>query len=178
MGIIPFGKVFKAHGLSGEIKVFPFSREFDNLSRLKRLFIQKRGNETPSPFEITRRRFHKNFAIVGLRGIDSLSAAEELQGCIIMVETADLLEPEEGEYYWYQLIGLKVYTVEGDYVGTVDNLMDRPGQSLLIVKEGEKEFLIPMVDLIVKEINLKDSKVVISPIKGLLELGNKREILT
>jgi 16S rRNA processing protein RimM len=86
-----------------------------------------------------------------------------------MVDTSDLLEPEEGEYYWFQLIGLEVYTTDGLYVGRVESLMDRIPQSLLVVKKGKKESLIPMVDSIVKEISLKDSRIVVSPIKGLTD---------
>jgi 16S rRNA processing protein RimM len=169
MGLIPFGRVLKIHGLSGEVKILPFSRGFDNLSRLERVFIQKKRDEKPCEFRIIRRRFHKEFAIVELQGIDSVDAAEELQGCLIMVETSDLLKLEEDEYYWFQLIGLKVYTNEGEYIGKVENLIDRAPQSLLVVKKKEKEFLIPMVDAIIKEINLEESKVVITPVRGLLD---------
>jgi len=169
MGIIPFGRVLKAHGLSGEVKIFPFSREFHNLSRLKRVFIQKKQDERPSEFKIIRRGFYKGSAVVKLQGIDSMDAAEGLRGCLVMVDTSDLLEPEENEYYWFQLIGLEVYTTNEIYMGRVESLMDRVSQSLLVVKKGKKEFLIPMVDSIVKEINLKDSRIVISPIKGLTD---------
>ncbi|HXG30051.1 MAG TPA: ribosome maturation factor RimM [Thermodesulfobacteriota bacterium] len=169
MGIIPFGRVLKVHGLSGEVRIFPFSREFHNLSRLKRVFIQRKQDERPSEFKIIRRGSCKGSAIVKLQGIDSIDAAEGLRGCLVMVDTSDLLEPEEGEYYWFQLIGLEVYTTDGLYVGRVESLMDRVSQSLLVVKKGKKESLIPMVDSIVKEISLKDSRIVVSPIKGLTD---------
>ena len=169
MGLIPFGKVTKIHGLSGEVRIFPFSRQIENLSRLERVFIQKEGEEEPHEFKITRKRLEKESAIVKLEGIKSIDDAQELRGCPVMVETSDLAETEENEYYWFQLIGLMVYTAEGRYVGRVEDLMYRTSQSLLVVKEDEKEFLIPMIDAIIKEINLKDSTIVISPTKGLLD---------
>jgi 16S rRNA processing protein RimM len=169
MGYVPFGKVLKVHGLSGEVKILPFSREFDSLSGLERLFIQKRRDQSPCEFKIIRRGFQKNYAIVELQGVKSVADAEELRGCTVMVDTSDLLELEEDEYYWYQLIGLGVYTTQGIYLGRVENLMDRVHQSLLIIKKGQKEFLIPMVDSIIKEINLEDSRILVSPIKGLLD---------
>lgn len=169
MGLIPFGKVSKAHGLSGELRIHPFSRRLENLSRLERIFIQKEEREKPQEFKIIQRRLQKESAIVGLEGVKSAYDAEKLRGCLVMVDISDLAETEEDEYYWFQLIGLTVYTTEGGHVGRVENLIDRTSQSLLVVKEGEKEFLIPMIDKVVKEISLKDSRIVISPLSGLLD---------
>ncbi|HSE83539.1 MAG TPA: ribosome maturation factor RimM, partial [Thermodesulfobacteriota bacterium] len=78
-------------------------------------------------------------------------------------------ETDENEYYWFQLIGLNVYTTDGGYVGKVVNLIDREPQSLLIVKDREREYLVPMIDTIIKQINLENSQIVISPIEGLLD---------
>jgi 16S rRNA processing protein RimM len=169
MGLIPFGKISKPHGLSGELRIHPFSRQLENLSRLERIFIQKVGKEKPQEFTIIQRRLDKKSAIVELEGVKSVDDAEKLRGCSVMVDISDLADTEEGEYYWFQLIGLKVYTTEGGYLGLVENLIDRTSQSLLVVKEGEKEFLIPMIDTVVKEINLKDSRIVVSPLSGLLD---------
>ncbi|MGH7807838.1 MAG: ribosome maturation factor RimM [Thermodesulfobacteriota bacterium] len=169
MGLLLFGKVLTAHGLSGEVKILPFSREFGNLFGLKRVFIQKKGEQLPCEFKIMERVFQRNCAILKLQGINSAEYAEELKGCTVMVDTSELLELEEDEYYWYQLIGLGVYTTQGTYVGRVENLIDRVQQSLLVIKKGEKEFLVPMVDSIVEEISLENSRIIICPIEGLLD---------
>lgn len=169
MSLIPFGKISKVHGLSGELRIHPFSRQLENLSRLKSIFIQKRGEGKLQEFKIIQRRLQKESAIVKLEGVRSVADAEKLRGCSVMVDTSDLVETEEGEYYWFQLIGLMVYTTEGAYVGRVENLIDRTLQSLLVVKEDKRELLIPMIDAVVKEINLKDSRIVISPLSGLLD---------
>ena len=169
MSLIPFGKISKVHGLSGELRIHPFSRQLENLLRLKSIFIQKRGEGKPQEFKIIQRRLQKESAIVKLEGVISVADAEKLRGCSVMVDTSDLAETEDDEYYWFQLIGLVVYTSEGEYVGYVENLIDRTSQSLLVVKLGDKEFLIPMIDAVVSEVNLKDSRIVISPLSGLLD---------
>ncbi len=169
MGLLPFGRVVKTHGLSGEVKILPFSREFENLSRIKRLFIQIKQDEEPREFNIVQRNLQKGSGILELEGVNSVGAAESLRGCLVLVETSDLSETDEDEYYWFQLIGLNVYTTDGGYVGKVDNLIDREPQSLLIVKDKEREYLIPMIDTIIKQINLENSQIVISPIEGLLD---------
>jgi len=169
LGLIPFGKVSKTHGLSGEVRIFPFSRKVENLSTLERIFIQKKREEKPLEFKIVRKRPEKHSAIVGLEGIKSVDAAEELQGCIVLVEASDLPETEENEYYWFQLVGLRVYTTEDKYVGKVEDLIESASQSLLVVKDERKEHLIPMINTIIREINLKHARIVIFPLKGLLD---------
>ncbi len=169
MGLIHFGKISKTHGLSGQVRIIPFSRRLENLLRLERVFIQKQGEEKPLEFKIIGRKLEKGSVIAKLEGVKSVDDAQRIRGCSVMVEISDLAETEENEYYWFQLIGLRVYTTDRKYVGHVENLMDRISHSLLIVKKGKKEFLIPMINTVVKEINLKDSTLVISPPKGLLD---------
>jgi 16S rRNA processing protein RimM len=168
-GLIPFGRVSKTHGLSGEVRILPFSRSLENLSRLERVFIKTKRKEKPHEYKIIRRRLEEHSAIVELEGINSVDAAEDLRGCIVMVEPSQLSETDENEYYWFQLIGLGVYTTDGRYLGRVEDLIDRAPQSLLVVKEDRKERLIPMIETIVREINLEDSRIIIFPMKGLLD---------
>ncbi|GBD38868.1 Ribosome maturation factor RimM [bacterium HR37] len=171
MGLIPFGKVLRAHGLSGELKVFLFSGETENLQRISRVFIKRTQDSKPQEYRILAKKAQKNLVILKLEGLNSTESAEKLKGSLLMIESSDLPELGEDEYYWFQLMGLKVYTDKGEYVGRVEQLIDRALQSLLVVKNEKegKEILIPMVDAIVKEINIEKSEIVITPIKGLLD---------
>jgi 16S rRNA processing protein RimM len=169
LSLIPFGRVSKTHGLSGEVRILPFSRRLENLARLERIFIQIKQEENPVEFKVIRRRLEQYSALVKLEGIESVDAAEELRGCIVMVDPSQLSETEKNEYYWFQLIGLRVYTTDGRYLGLVEDLIDRASQDILVVKEDKKEYLIPMIETIVREINLEASCIVIFPIKGLLD---------
>ena len=169
MGLISFGKISKVHGLAGEVKFLPHSRQLDNISTLERIFIYKNPGEPPTELIITKSRIHKNSAIIRIEGIDSIEDAEQLVGTTVYVETEDLNELDEGEYYWFDLIGLETYTDDGQFIGTVESLIDRSMQSLLVVKNENKEHLIPLTEPIVKEIDLENSKIVITPIEGLLE---------
>jgi 16S rRNA processing protein RimM len=168
MGLIAYGKITKAHGLSGGLKLLPFSRLPESLNSIKRIFIYSPGNQGPEPFGLEECRFDKGSAIVRLEGIDSIEQAEKLIGRDVYIEKSDLPELEEGEFYWFELIGLETYTEDGRYVGRVDSLIDRALQSVLVVRDGGKEALIPLSEPIIKEINLKESKIIISPVEGLL----------
>lgn len=168
MGLIAYGKITKAHGLSGGLKLLPFSRLPESLNSIKRIFIDSPGKRGPEPFRLEECRFDKSSAIVRLEGIDSIEDAEGLIGRDVYIDESDLPGLEEGEFYWFELIGLDVYTEDGGYVGRVESLIDRALQSLLVVKDGRKEALIPLSEPIIKEINLKESKIIISPVEGLL----------
>lgn len=169
MGLISFGKISKAHGLKGEVKLDPFSRQLDNISTLERIFIIKSPGGSPVEISIIKSRVQKNSAVLKLEGIESIEQAEKLVGQVVHVDISDLKELEDDEYYWFDLIGLKVYTQEGKYIGKVEDLIDRSLQSLLVIKNDNQEYLIPLTEPIVSEINLKQSKIVINPINGLLD---------
>ena len=169
MGLISFGKISKVHGLAGEVKFLPHSRQLDNISTLERIFIYKKPGGPPTELTITKSRIHRNSAIIRIKGIDSIEDAEKLAGTVVYVESDDLNELDDGEYYWFDLIGLETYTDDGQFIGIVESLIDRSMQSLLVVKNEDKEHLIPLIEPIVKEIDLENSKIIITPIEGLLE---------
>jgi 16S rRNA processing protein RimM len=167
--LLPLGKISKPHGLNGEVRVFLYSGNVDSITRLNRLFIYKKEDEKPVELKISKLRIQNKTTIIGFEGIKTIEEASELRGSIVMVNKCDLPEPKEDEYYWFQLIGLNVVTKEGNFIGTVKNLIDREPQALLVVENDEKEFLIPLVDTIIEGIKLEESEVIITPIEGLFD---------
>jgi 16S rRNA processing protein RimM len=77
MELIAYGKVVKPHGLSGEVKVLPFSGEFSSFKNFINLYISLEKNNPPK-FIISRSRNQKNYIIVKLEGIDSIDDASLL----------------------------------------------------------------------------------------------------
>ena len=169
MLLLSFGKISKVHGKTGELKIVPFSKRSDNLLKLERLFIKKHLYEEPTEYKISKVRNQNNTSIIKLEDIGSIEAAEQLKGSIVMVDKTDLPELNDDEYYALQLIGLRVITNEGLYIGKITNVIDRAPQDILIVQNGGHEYLIPMIDTIISEINLEDSKVIICPLVGLID---------
>ncbi len=169
MGLISFGKITKPHGLAGEVKLLPHSRTMDSFSEITRIYIENKSSDTPQEFNITSFSFHKNTAILELHGVDSIEQAQSLSGREVYIEESELGELEEDEFYFLELIGLEAFTDDGTYLGKVEDIMERTIQNILIIKNGEKELLIPMADPIVKEVNLEEGKIVITPIKGMLD---------
>lgn len=171
MGLITYGKITKRHGLSGEVKVLPFSRDFNSLNNLKQVYIKL--NNKAVEFKIIHKKFQKNTAIVKFEGINSPEDADKLVNCELLVEKSHLAELEENEYYWFQLIGLEVFTEKNKYVGKVMDIIDNGAQEILVVEAGKNEVLIPFVEKFVIETNINKSKIVVNTIEGLLDVWPK-----
>lgn len=169
MGLISFGKITKAHGLKGEVKLLPHSRSLHSFEEITKIFVEITASHTPEAFEIDKLRFHKNTAVLKLNGIDTIEEAERLRGRAVYIDDKELGKLEEDEYYFSDLIGLEAYTVDGEYLGKVEEVMERAIQSLLVIKNDDKELLVPLSEPIVKEVNIDTGKIIISPVKGMFD---------
>jgi 16S rRNA processing protein RimM len=113
----------------------------------------------------------KRGELVKFEGIADRTAAETLTGRYLLAPRTALPEPEPGEFYYHQLLGLAVETVSGKPVGRVREVFETEPHHLLEVKSADgKLHLIPFAERIVKEIDLEGGRLVIEPPPGLLEL--------
>ena len=125
----------------------------------------------PRRFSLSRIKIQKNVAIVKLEDVDTPEAADALKDLHVLVEKDYLQPPEEDEYYWTDLIGLRVRTSHGDNIGEVKDLIDSGGHDILVIKSPERgrEFLVPFVKRFVTAVDLDDSMITVEPVEGLLE---------
>ena len=169
MRLIKYGKITKRHGLSGEVKVLPFSGSFENINNITKFYIEIPSEKKSKVFNIKKVRIQKNTAIVKLVEVDTPEAADYLKNCLVSVNEEELSKLDENEYYWHQLIGLEVYTDNNMYIGKIDDLINNSAQELLVIKNNKKEYLIPFVEKFVLNIDFEESKLIIKPIEGLLD---------
>lgn len=112
-------------------------------------------------------KFHDGKPIVGFDGFDSINAAETLRGCELRVPAEELPTLDAGQFWHHDLVGCQVATTAGDAVGEVIRVDD--GATPLLVMRDET--LIPLVESIVKSVDVAAKKIVIEPIGGLLEIN-------
>lgn len=117
-----------------------------------------------STLTITHVREHDGTLVVEAQEVKDRTAAEQLKGARILVRRSEFPEPEDGEFYWVDLIGLRVVNLQGEALGHVTDLMSNGVQSILriqrvpeSVREGQKnlERLIPFVDAFIASVNLQ-----------------------
>ena len=151
------GKYINTFGIKGEIKVYPYVEYFD---RLTYLYINN------TKYNIKKIRFKKNIAIIKLEDIDDINLIEQFKGEIVTIDETDIPEPEEGEYYTEDLIGMEVYTDEGMYLGKLDDVFNTGANDIYQVGKH----LLPAIDEVVKEIDTDNNKIIVHIIEGLLDI--------
>ena len=167
MKLITYGKILKPHGLKGEVKVLPYSGESGNFKYVRYIYISLNNNR-PQRYSVLAKKFQKNLIIVKIQDINSIEDAELLCGKEVHIDKQELPSTEKDEYYWFELIGLNVYSLDNAFVGKVDSIIDNTAQSIFVVKNNSKEYMIPLIDNFVKKIDLDNSKVVIESIEVLI----------
>lgn len=164
---VSVGKILNFHGVQGEAKLGYSKNREEFLSELKQVFIQS-GDEY-LPLEITRIRFTPKCGIIKFKGIDSLNDILEYKNKLIFVKEETAREHlEEDEFLIDELVGLDVYDGE-NRVGVVVGVSNNGASDLLSVKtKGDRVSLIPFVKAIVLSVDIKNRKIMINNIEGLL----------
>ncbi|KZN95691.1 ribosome maturation factor RimM [Aeribacillus pallidus] len=164
------GKIVNTHGIRGEVRVvsvtdFPDER----YKRGNRLYIFQKDKE-PVEVIVKSHRIHKNFDLLSFEGYDSINEVEPFKGSDIKVPESQLGSLDEGEYYFHEIIGCSVYTEDGDELGIINEILTPGANDVWVVKrKGKKDLLIPYIEDVVKHIDVKEKRVIIFPMEGLLD---------
>ena len=167
---ISVGKILNFHGIKGEVKVGYSKNQRDFFLQLSSVFIKK-GAEYVE-LEIVSARENKNILIVKFSGYDSINDVIPLKGQLLFVNESIVRESlEEDEFLIDELVGLSVYDIEtNDKLGFVIGVSNNGASDLISVKtNSQKICLITFVKALVPEISIKDKKIMINNLKGLLE---------
>jgi 16S rRNA processing protein RimM len=165
---ISLGRIVSIHGVRGVLRVLPYARPCLTLQKGLEVFLQKdRGAIRRSIVEAVRPA--GRLLLVKLQGIESRSQAEEWRDAVVLVEELRLPPLQEGEFYYYQVEGLRVVTTAGEYVGTIAGSFFSGGHDVWVVRHGEREYLLPVVDEVVRVLDCAGGQAIIEPIPGLLE---------
>ncbi|NPB09204.1 MAG: 16S rRNA processing protein RimM [Thermodesulfobacteria bacterium] len=171
---VPVARIARAHGMKGEVRILPYLVQNVELLRQLPCFYRRKGRdcfEKLVPESI--RSAPRGGFLVKFGEIDTRDEAEALHGQELFADLKDFPPPEEDEYYVFELVGLKVELPDGEVVGEVVGLMPVGPYELLEVRRPDgKTVYLPMVDEVIREIDLEQGKIVISPTEGLLEVQN------
>ena len=174
---IVVGRVGRPHGIRGEVVIGVRTDEPD-LRFAVGASVDARsspGDDGPDdsragqPLRVASARWHSGQLLVAFAGITDRTAAAELTGSWLSVDSSRLPElADPDEFRDHELIGLSVRTTAGDQVGVVDDVLHH-GQDLLVVRRPEGECLVPFVKAIVPRVDVPAGLLVIDPPPGLLD---------
>ena len=165
------GQVLRPHGLRGELRVQILSGTPERFKFLGKVGLTRDADASApvSYYEVERSRLHQGFAILQLAGIEEREQADALRGQMIVVALDEAVPLEEGEYYYFQLIGLEMVTDTGRSVGVVTEILETGANEVYVVEHPQHgEILIPAIESVIQEIDLDAGKIVIIPLDGLL----------
>jgi 16S rRNA processing protein RimM len=162
------GKIVNTHGLKGEIKVIPLTDDPKRFLKLKKVYIDKVGSI--EKVEIEDVKFQKTTVILKLKGIDDLNSAESLKDLFLKVDRQDAIKLPKDSFFVCDLIGCEVFDDMGKSLGILKEVLKTGSNDVYSVgREQEKEILIPALKTVVKEILIKDRKIIVSLPKGLID---------
>lgn len=165
------GKIVNTHGIRGEVRVISKTDFADERYQPgNTLYIFKEGSQEPIKVVVESHRVHKNFDLLTFEGMHSIQDVEQFKGSLLRVDENQLSELDEGEYYFHEIIGCKVYTDDGEEIGTIREILATGANDVWVVKrKAGKDLLIPYIDEIVKDIDIDEKKIIITPMEGLLD---------
>ena len=169
MQYISVGKILNFHGIQGEAKVGFSKNQQDFLKSLKSVYIKKDSDYTK--LEVSSIRFNKTFALIKFKGINSINDLMSYKGCLIFVEESTIRESlGEDEFLIDELTGLDVFDPNGNKIGVVVGVSNNGANDMLSVKSKTKKIcLVPFVKELVPEVDIKNKKIVVNNIEGLIE---------
>jgi 16S rRNA processing protein RimM len=164
--LVLVGHVSGAYGIDGWVRIKPYSADADALLHAKTWWLDK-----PDLHDVDMRqvKMHGGDVVAQLMGVAGRDAAEALQGATVQISRSHFPALSKDEFYWLDLIGLSVETLQGERLGQVKDLMDNGAHPILRVdvpdpagaEKPRREILIPFVDQFVKTVDQAAKKITV-----------------
>jgi len=168
--LLLIGKVIRPQGLRGLLRIRSYARSAESFLNAGTVFLKSDRQELVG-YKVSSLKAHKDVFLMKLDGLSSLGDAERYRGAEIFIKKDLLRRDGDEEYFWFELIGLRVFLSSGRCIGTLKEIIATGSNDIFVVKEGEKEYLIPAIHEVVEEIDLKNKKITIYEVEGLLDLN-------
>ena len=161
------GVISSTHGIKGEVKVFPTTDDVKRFKKLKNVILDT-GREHLN-LEVEGVKFFKQFVILKFKGIDNINDIEKYKGKDLLVDRANAVKLRKDEYFVVDLIGLEVFTEDGEKFGTMKDVLETGANDVYIIDSiNYGEVLIPAIKQCVLDIDIEANKMVIHLMKGLV----------
>ena len=161
------GQIVNTNGLKGLLKINPFTDDITRFERLKTILVEHKKELLE--FEIESVRYQKKQVLLKLKGIDTIEEAEKYREDYLKIKRNKEEKLPEDTYYIVDLIGLDIYTENGELLGKLDDVFSTGSNDVYVVKNSEgKQLLLPAISDVIKNIDLEQKKIVVNLIEGLL----------
>jgi 16S rRNA processing protein RimM len=166
--LITIGRIVKPHGVKGEVKIEPLTDHAGRFRELRRVFLTSPAGK-PQERAVRSVRYQGVAPLLLLAGCDGPEAARALNGWLVQIPEEDALPLPEGQYYWFELIGMEVLSEAGERLGVIVNIFPTGSNDVYVMQAGGKEVYLPATKEVVRQVDRKAKRMVIRVLDGLLE---------
>ncbi len=165
--LLQVGVISSTHGVRGEVKVYPTTDDMKRFKKLKEVILDTgRGHLS---LEVEGVKFFKQFVILKFKGIDNINDIEKYKGKSLLVDRKNAVRLKKNEYFIADMIGLTVFTEDGEEFGTLKDVLETGANDVYIIdslKHGE--VLIPAIKQCILNVDIEEGKMLIHLMDGLV----------
>ncbi len=164
------GEILRPHGVRGELRVRALTDYPERVAKIKTVYIGRDPMEPEAtPYTVQASRMHQDYLLLKLHEIPDRNDAEPLRGFFVMVDFENAVPLEEDEFYLYEVIGLRAYTPDGEWLGTVNNVIETGANDVYVVNGSRYgELLLPVHEETLVSIDFDAGKITLDLPEGLL----------
>lgn len=154
--MIVIGKIVAPHGVRGDVRVIPLTDFPERFNQLKSVFLDDKC------LKIENVRQNKQLLIIKFSGLDDRNTIEPLKGKLLKIARKDAVPLPEGEFYTFDIIGLKVYDSSGCYIGKITEVLKTGSNDVYVAsREDQRQVLIPALKKVVTNIDIAAGQMVV-----------------
>ena len=166
--LLQVGVITQTHGVHGEVKVFPTTDDPERFLDLEYVFLDT-GKEKKK-LAIQSVKFFKQFVILKFKGINNINDIEKYKRCALLVDRENAVELEEDEYFIADMLGMDVLTEDGEILGTLKDVIETGANDVYIINSKmHGEVLIPAIKECILDVNVKEGKMLVHLMEGLID---------
>lgn len=167
---IPVGKITKPHGIKGEVRIYPYSGNPADFASYSEIMIAQ-DNGGHFSFKVLKSSVHGKVAIVKLAGINDRTSAEGCSGLEVWIGKEYLPKLAPDEFFWHDMVGLKVFSESKRELGKVRELFSTGGHDVLVVRGTGREYLIPAKKEFMLEVDQDGGTLIVAEIPSLFDMN-------
>ncbi len=166
--LFPIGRVVKPHGVKGKMKVKYFGDDLHRFSFYREVFIEGEKG-MPEPYEVLEAIPQPPRLILRLKGVEKIEEVELLMGKEIFIKKEAFPALGEREYYWMDILGMKVETEEGKKIGKVKEIFPTGANDVYVIEGKRGEILLPATEEVILSVDLPRGVMRVACLEGLWE---------
>jgi len=166
-GYVLIGKIVGVHGIKGTNKLKSYAESLSVFKPGRSIIVRDNRNRETS-VELNWVKSHTRTPLISFKGVTDHDQAEALIGAELFIPETELPELDEDTYYWFELIGIEVYTTEDEYLGRIESIFPTGSNDVYVVKDKQKEILVPALDSVVIDIDLEHKRMRVDLPEGLV----------